>query len=168
MSEELNYEDDMYIDETALDVEWLNQPALAKKYGENSKLKRKLATLAEEKIKLIRSKLINNVNANPTKCLGKDVKINDKNIEAYYRTHSNYLKAKKRWVEAVYEADIAEVAYKEISFARKSALEYLVKLHGQLYFAGPSVPHDLEELRELHTKEADKKIAKHLTRKKDD
>jgi hypothetical protein len=43
---------------------------------------------------------------------------------------------------------MAEVAKNEFSFTRKAALENLVQLHGQNYFAGPKVPRNLSKERD--------------------
>ena len=40
---------------------------------------------------------------------------------------------------------------------KKSALENLVKLHGQMYFAGPSIPRDLD--KEWEKREKEKRVS---------
>jgi len=140
----MDYERDVRIDETALDVEWLEQASLSHKYGKHWAQCKKTLTLAEEKIKVVRAELISEANADPSACCNKE-KPNAADIEAYYRNHPRHKEAKQEWVEAQYEFDMAEVAKNEIGFTRKAALENLVKLHGQMYFAGPSGPRDLEE-----------------------
>lgn len=141
---ELNYKKDMYIDPDALDLEWLRQPELGRKYARNAASKRREARLAEERVKVIKSELIRKCNENPKSTTGKD-KPNAIDIEAYYRTHPTHKDAKQEWIEAEFEADIAELAQKEISYGRKAALEGLVTLHAAQYFAGPKVPRDLNK-----------------------
>jgi len=161
----INYEQDMDIDETALDVEWLNQASLAMKYGKLWAKSREILTRAEENIKVTRAQLIQDVYHDPDLCLGKGNKPTAINIEAYYRTHEDHIEAKEEWVQAQYEFNMAEVAKWEISNTRRLALENLVRLHGQQYFAGPSVPHDLADIRELKEKkqqELHSKIGKSL------
>jgi len=165
----INYEQDMEIDETALDVEWLNQASLAMKYGKHWSKCRETFTRAEENIKIIRSQLLKDANKNPVACLGKDIKPTAPNIEAYYRDHEDHIEAKEEWIAAQYELNMAEVAKWEISNTRRLALENLVRLHGQQYFAGPSVPHDLADIKELKEKkqnELHSKIGKSLRTKK--
>ena len=141
----MNYEKDITIDESALDVEWLNQPTLAIKWGRHwSQCKKELAQ-AEEEIKVIRSELVKEANEDPDKYLGKGVKPTNPNVEAYYRTHKNHRECKQKIIDLQFELDNADVAKWEFSTSRKSALENLVKLHGQQYFAGPSVPRDLSK-----------------------
>jgi len=159
----------MYIDENALDIEWLDQASLAMKYGKYWARCREVLTRAEENIKVIKAQLVQDIYHNPDECLGKGNKPTAINIEAYYRTHEDHIKAKEEWVQAQYEFNMAEVAKWEISNTRRLALENLVRLHGQQYFAGPSVPHDLAEIRELKEEKQNKlhsKIGKSLRTKK--
>lgn len=140
---ELDYKRDMRIDESALDVEWLEQAALAIKYGRYwAKCKSKVDQL-EEMVKVVRSELVNQAYANPDKYLGAGNKPTAVNVEAFFRTHRKHLDAKNDLLLAQEELLFAEIAKNEISFTRKTALENLVKLHGQQYFAGPKVPRDI-------------------------
>jgi len=160
----MNYEEDMYIDESALDIEWLEQASLALRYGKHFAVMSDKLTRAEEKIKLVRAELIKEAHSDPVRCLGKNVKITADTVEAYYRTHERHEAAKKEWITAQFEARIAEIAKNEISYTRKAALENLVKLHGQQYFVGPIVPHNLTEQREMKSKEISRRIKTKMTR----
>ena len=162
----MDYELDIEIDEDFLDIECLEQPGLALKYGKHwARCQRKL-TQAEEKIKVIRAELIKQANDNPNKYLGRGVKPTGANVEAYYRMHPKHIKAKDEWVQAQYECNVAAAAKSEFSFARKTSLELLVQLHGQNYFAGPRVPHNLSEEREKRQKKVDQGIASKMKRNK--
>lgn len=156
----MNYEEDMRIDETALDVEWLDQAELALKYGKYWARCNKRLIQAEEKIKVIKAELVTEVNADPEGCCNKE-KPTAVDIEAYYRNHKRHKQAKEEWMEAQFELDIATVAKNEISFTRKAALENLVTLYIGNYFAGPKVPRDLVEERKLNAG-----IASNLRRRK--
>lgn len=138
-----NYERDMSIDVTSLDVEWVEQAELAMKYGRLWADAQDAASKADENVKFVRSKLIIQVSRDPEGCLGKGERATDTKTEAYYRTHEDYLEAKDDWLDKVNEMNLLAIAKNEISFTRKSALENLVVLHGQGYFAGPKVPRDL-------------------------
>ncbi len=138
----MNYEKDITIDESALDLEWLNQAPLVLKYARNmAEQKYDVAKLREQK-KTLRSELILQVNENPEECVMKK-KPNTADIEAYYRNNEEYKNLIKTLLLLEKELEFTELAYQEISWTRKKALENLVILHGQQYFAGPSVPHDL-------------------------
>lgn len=142
----LNYKEDVKIDPTALELEWLDQAELAVRYGKAwSELRKKVALLDEE-LKVLRSKLIRKAWEFPQECL-KQPKGSIQTVEAYYRSHKKYQKLKQKWIDAQEELDLVEVAKNEIAFTRKSALENLVKLYGSDYFAGPNVPRNLEEVR---------------------
>ena len=159
---ELDYDKDYHIDEQALDVEWLEHGNIAKKYIRHLVQKKKEAALASEKVKTVRSELILRANEHPEECCGKS-KPNAADIEAFYRTNKQYRRAKEKYLEAQEEAEFAELAQKEICYTRRTTLENLVKLHGQMYFAGPSMPRDLTEER---NKIANQKIGKKMNRTK--
>jgi len=165
MDNKIDYEKDMRIDDTALDVEWLDQAELALKYGRHWAECKKILTEAEEKIKIIRAELIKRANSDPVRFCGKE-KPNAPDIESYYRQHSRHKAAKAEWIEAQFELNMAEVAKNEISFTRKAALENMVTLHGQSYFAGPSMPRNLTSERNKKQKEVDSGIANKLNRKR--
>lgn len=152
---ELNYKNDVRINESALDLEWLDQAELAVKYGKEWAVQRKKVFLLEEKIKVVRSKLIKKAYEDPQEYLGQP-KATMQTVEAYYRDHKKHKKLKQEVIEAQEELDLIEVAKNEIAFTRKSALENMVKLYASDYFAGPNVPRDLSKLR---NREEDKQDA---------
>lgn len=157
-SRTIEYAADMRIDETALDVEWLEQTEKAMFYCEHAAaMRRKVAILDEEK-KLIRARLIKKANKNPILCCGK-AKPTAIDIEAYYRTHKKHIRIKQKLIEAQYQLDIAEAARSEISYTRKMALENLVTLHGQQYFAGPREKRNLSRERKGKDRTVQKRIA---------
>ena len=160
----MDYEKDIRIDETALDVEWLTHSELALRYVKHAMYMRRIERKKHEVVKTLRADLINKVNEDPKRTTNKD-KPNAADIEAYYRRDKKYKLAKEEWINAQYEADYAELVQKEISYGRKAALENLVTLHGQQYFAGPRVPRRLSEEREKHQREVDAKINKAMKRK---
>ncbi len=163
MNEYLNYEIDIIIDETALDVEWLNQATLAMKYSKNWAYWNKKVQQAEEKIKLVRAELIREANIDPDACLGEGVKATGPNIESYYRNHNRHIEAKNEYINATYELHIAESAKKEISVTRKAALTNLVDLYNQNYFIGPIMPRNLST--EVEKRQSSKNIIKNFKRK---
>ena len=143
----LDYKNDVKINEAALDLEWLDQAELSVKYGKEWATCKKKVAILDEKVKVTRSKLIRKAWESPDECLGQGIKPADQKVEAYYRTHKKHIKAKQELFEAQEELDLVEVAKNEISFTRKAALENMVKLYASDYFAGPNVPRDLSKLR---------------------
>jgi hypothetical protein len=160
---ELNYEEDLHIDEKQLDIEILEQTDKAIRYAKNWVECKRRFMQAEEKVKVIRSLLIKRAHEKPDTCLGYNVKPTAMTVEAYYRTNQKYIAAKEKLVQAQYELDLAEIAKNEMCYTRKTMLENLVKLNGQQYFAGPVVPRNLEQERKTwdqiknQTKEMNKK-----------
>jgi len=169
----MDFENDIIIDPSALDEEWINQPTLALKYSNYwAKCNHKLTQLNEE-IKLLRAELVNEVTSDPEGCLGKGMKATGPIIEAYYRNHQSHVAKKEEIIKAMYALDIAEVAKKEITVTRKAALENLVKLLSLNYFAGPSIPREISYSAAVSNKnkaidkEVNKSIGKRLKRRKD-
>ena len=55
--EELNWDDDVSIDQSALDVEWLDQPILMKRYGERAAKARLELDQAKDQLDFVKAKL---------------------------------------------------------------------------------------------------------------
>ena len=97
---------------------------------------------------------------NPEKIVSNGTKLTAPMVEAFYRNSAKHKQAKEEWIDAQYELNMAEAAKTAITYNKKAALENLVKLHGQQYFAGPSVPRDLSKEWESKEKQknADSKV----------
>jgi hypothetical protein len=158
-------EQDLRIDESALDVECLNQSELAWKYIKLAIHSRKAALLAAERAKTIRSELISEVNADSEKCIGK-AKPNAADIEAYYRMQPRYKEAKAAKIAAELEAELVQQAKDLFVYQRKASLEQLVTLHGQHYFAGPKVSRDLSQEVQKQKESANEKVKAAMTRRR--
>jgi hypothetical protein len=131
----MNYEDDINIDPSALDVESLRQASLFYQYSKAEAEAKHKHQLIWENAKVIRSELI--LQAAEDKALK-----NAQAVEAYYRSHPKYKKAKEELIQAEYEQNIASAA----CFAmrqRKDMIENLTRLAMADYFARPSEPRDL-------------------------
>ena len=144
----MNYTKDIRISEDNLDVEWLEQAALAVKWGLYFNELDDEVTRATENVKVVYSELTLKINTFPEQYLGDSIKPTDEKVKAAAYAHADHLAAKERWMKALKEKADAEIVYKEISYTRKSALENLVTLHGQNYFAGPRMPRDLKTERD--------------------
>lgn len=142
----MDFEKDAQINESELDMEWLNQPSIAYQYGKVAADCRKEVNLIDERIKVLRSDLNKAVVSDPMGTVGKE-KPTIADIDAYTRDHPKHQKLKEELIEAQYELEMAEIAKIEMCSTRKVALENLVKLHALNYFAGPQAPHDLEQMR---------------------
>lgn len=159
----IDFKNDMKIDEDALDLELQNQARLEAEYIENVSESFKDLRYAQENVKTVRSELIVRANKNPEKCCNK-LKPNAADIEAYYRTHKKYKRAKKEAIEAEDRYVVLKDMKDDIHFTRTKSLEGLVELLKQEYFAGPRIPRDLS--RANKNWEKNKRIGKNMRRKR--
>ncbi len=145
------------IDKNLLDDEWLNQPKLYNSWGlqfedaeaDVDDCKREYDTLKEE-LKEIEAKIDLDIRCNPENYgdyLSKDIidkgKLTEKMIASIVILHPERKKAQKKLFEAQGEIDVAKHragVLRQVTISleqRKRALERLVDLHGQKYFATP-------------------------------
>jgi len=157
---DLNYERDVSIDETALDVEWLQQAGLMYKYARYQAETKKVMDEAKERLDFIKAKLEMDIRTNP-ESYGLS-KVTESAIASTILLQSEYQDAAKKYVEAKYENDVAVAAVRAID-QKKTALENLVKLLSVSYFAGPSAPRDLSlEWNERIEKKEQKELNKNV------
>lgn len=136
----LNYEQDIRIDETALDIEWLEQPQLMLKYAKELAWRSRTVDEAKERIDVVRAEVDRKIRAYPEK-YGLE-KITEAVVQNTILLQPEYKDALKEYNDERYEYDITRAAVRAFE-QRKDALENLVRLHGQQYFAGPRMPRDL-------------------------
>lgn len=134
------YDQDLAIDPDALDVEWLRQPARFMRYCELSAKARADVDRAKQNLDVIKATCDQAIRKNPAK-YGLD-KITEATVQSALFIDQSYKDGVTLLIQAQYEADLLAGAVRAFD-QRKSALEGLVKLQGQGYFAAPSVPHDL-------------------------
>lgn len=138
----MDYEADIRIDETALDVECLEQPRMFLRYSKHSAECRKAMDLAKEAADVIKAEVDNDIRANPDQY---DLpKVTEASVTNAVLVDKDYRKAQKKFFAARYEYEMSLAIVRAFE-QRKSALEYLVKLHGMSYFAGPKVPRDISK-----------------------
>lgn len=135
-TDELDYEADLDFNVNALDVEWYLQPARFMKYAKAASDAVAEAKRAHEKVKVVKSILLK-------EAAEKLEKSNADSREAYYRTHKDHLVAKEEQIAAEHKADVLTDAKDAMRMVRDS-LSNEVTLHGQSYFAGPSVPRNID------------------------
>lgn len=138
----MDYEKDIEIDESALDVEWLNQASLMWKYGRHAAHARMEVDKAKEALDIKRAELDGLIRLEPQQY--NIEKITEAVVTNTIALQPGFQKVNEKYIEAKYESDMAQAAVRAID-QRKTALENLVRLHGQQYFAGPSVPRDLSK-----------------------
>ena len=162
MNKEINYEEDVKIDPDALDVEWLNQCSLMKKYGEHQADTRKEMDDTKEMLDVVKAKLDMRIRLEPEKY--GVLKVTESAIQSTILLQEEYREANEEFSNAKYENDVALAVVRAIE-QKKTALENLVRLLQSSYFAGPKAPRDLsaEVLKEKERKTVNQKVK--ITRK---
>lgn len=142
MEDKLDYMSDATIDESALDVEWLRQASLAMKYGRIVAQAKLDEAHAKENFDLVKAEVASDVRINPGDYDLK--KVTEGTVAETVTQNTSYKKAMHNYLDKKFQTDMAINAMRAIE-QKKVALENLVRLHGQQYFAGPSVPRDLSK-----------------------
>jgi len=148
----MDFENDMRIDETALDVEWLDQPELMFKYAKQAAESKLQLDHVKEKLDVVKAKLDKAIRTDPA-TFGVE-KITETVVQNTIIMQETYQRVATELANQKYEYEITLAATKAVD-QRKTALENLVKLHGMSYFAGPSAPRDLTAEK---TRRANKKV----------
>jgi len=138
----MNYEHDMTIDVDALDVEWAGQARLMMQYAKHAAKTRLEVERKKEELDIVRAGLDMKIRVDPEKY--GIVKLTESVVSSTIITQKEYMVANEEYQLLQYESNMAQGAVRALE-GKKTALENLVKLHGQQYFAGPSVPRDLSK-----------------------
>lgn len=154
------FKDDLAIDPNALDVEWLEQPKKFFDVAEQAAEAKREVDRAKLALDVTEAELDNDIRTSPQKY--GIAKITETALKAAMRLTDKYQKAQTTLTEAQYAKAMLDSATQAWD-QRKRALENLVYLHGQSYFAGPSVPRDInkkyqeaEDKRRIRTKGKEK------------
>jgi len=159
----MNYEKDVKIDPDALDIECLNQPSLMFRYAKYEAQGKRALDMAELAFEIEKAKIETEIRKDPHKHgIPETIKITEAVIRNTLIQTEEFQIANTTLLNAREDHAFARAGVKAID-ARKSALETLVKLHGQSYFAGPSIPRDLAE--EWQKKETEPKVRMKRTTK---
>lgn len=154
---ELDYEQDMYINAEALDIEWLNQPSLMRKYTKHAAEMKREMDEAKERFETARARIDMEIRTDPES--HGLAKVTEGAIQSTILLKEEYQQLSQAYINARYEYDIAIGAVRAID-QRKTALEELVRLLSASYFAGPVTPRDLskERMQEEENKKINNKI----------
>lgn len=137
---ERNYQDDLRINPEALDLEWLHQPAKFMYYAEKAANARDRRDRCKERLEVVRAEMDRIVRTNP-EAYGI-AKVNNDIVAAAVVESKEFQDANKEYLDSRLESELVQAAVTAMEM-RKGALENLVRLHGQSYFAGPREPRDL-------------------------
>jgi hypothetical protein len=166
MKPDINYERDIKIDVSALDLEWDEQPILMMKYTQHAAQMRKELDEAKQALDIARAEADRTIREDPG---SYDIsKVTEAAISSAILTYKPYIEASNALIQAKYEADMASGAVSAFS-QRKDALEHLVRLFGLQYFAGPKVIRDIlaeKESRNSINSSSDAGIASRLNRER--
>lgn len=162
---DLNYERDIAIDCEALDVEWVQQPELMRRYANHMADTKRDMDDAKERLDVMKAQLDREIRADPSK-FGLD-KLTESAVQSTILLQREYTDASKVYSDARYEYDIAGAAVRALD-QKKTALENLVRLLAASYFAGPQAPRDLSKQWIEHTErgESNARVRMARTRKK--
>lgn len=136
----MDYERDLYIDETALDIEWLGQASLMIKYTTHQASENREVNRCKEKLDVIKAQLDKDIRSHPSKYGLKS--ITEMAVLQTTIIHKTHKEAISDLIDARYRAEMAQGAVRALE-QRKQALENLSRLLGLQYFAGPRTPRDL-------------------------
>lgn len=131
---------DREIDPAKLDLAAATQPDLFFRYAQEYVAARSKAEKRKLRMELCEYRLSLQCRSKPEN-FGL-VRVTDAAVIAAVHTHKDYITAFKSYIEAREEALLLEKAVDAME-QRKRMIEVLITLHGQQYFAGPSVPRDL-------------------------
>lgn len=137
----MNYEIDITISSDELDLDCLEQPALMLKYTKHLAEMKRQVDEAKEALSITKAEVDRKIREHP-ESYGIEGKATENAISSAILTEDDYQEASKAYIDANYEANMADGAVKAFE-QRKNMLEALIRLHGQSYFAGPKIPRDL-------------------------
>jgi hypothetical protein len=146
----MTYEQDIEIDETALDVEWVEHSGKMLTYTTGAAEAHRDMDLAKAKLDFVKAKLDRDIREGAS---GTSQRLTESGIQSMILLEPDYDEANREFIEAKFQYEVAAGVVKSFEH-RKSALENLVRLHGQSYFAGPSVPHNLSDERSRRSNRA--------------
>lgn len=161
---ELDYEKDIQIDPEALDVEWLNQAELMRKYSKHAADMKYQMDNLKERMEWTKAEVEMKIRSTP-EAYGL-VKVTESAIQSTLLLEPDYTKVQGEYNESRYEYDVAMAAVRAVD-QKKNALENLVKLLSLSYFAGPISPRDLsqESMNQSSQKKTNAKVK--IQRKKE-
>ncbi len=128
------------INPEALDVEWVKQAALFGHYCEMQAVARDKVDRLKEKMEVLDAGLGLKIRSNPAS-FGLE-KITEASVQAVILLSKEHQDLAEQQAQARYDLEIMQSAVRSLD-QKKSALENLVRLQGQNYFAGPSVPRNI-------------------------
>jgi hypothetical protein len=170
MDQQDEFKEDIKLDPNELDVAAATQGELFIKWAERAVKARTEMEYAKLQLETKQARLQIRCRKSPRKF--KLEKLTEGAIQAAVLLHPEYQAAHEHYLDARQVCAMLEKAVNGMEM-RKRMIEVLITLHGQQYFAGPSVPRDLskayrefQEGREDRVKERQVKRMKKKKKKK--
>jgi hypothetical protein len=141
----MTYESDIEIDEQQLDLMWLDQPRVMARYCTVAAEAQRQMGVAKEQMDYVEANLSRAIRTKPDDygVVAGSRGVTEDAIKSAIQTNADYREAVTAYLNAKYEAEVAVGVVRAFD-QRKSALENLVRLHGQSYFASPRGAGDME------------------------
>ena len=136
------FEADLEIDVTALDLAAATQAEKFFKWAEQAAEAKKEMDMSKFRLDVLYAQLQTRARTDP-ESFGIQ-KVTEAAIDTAVKVSASYREAYEKWLEAKAESIIMDEAVEAFQH-KKRMIELLVTLHGQQYFAGPSVPRNLVE-----------------------
>lgn len=136
---------ELQIDRDSLDVEWVNQPSLYFKHASRLADARRDSDEAKSDLEVMKAELDKQIRSDPT-AFGMS-KATEVSIAATVSSSAAYQLAQQAVFDAKHKVDIFQALVTALDH-RKKALENLVSLWSQSYFAAPKAPEGSEERME--------------------
>lgn len=134
------FKNDIEINPDALDIQWVKQASLFGEYCMEQAGARAKLDAIKERLDVKVAGLGLKIRANPA-TFGLD-KVTEASVQAVILLDAECAKLREEIAVAQYELEVMGAAVRALD-QKKSALENLVRLQGQNYFAGPSVPREI-------------------------
>jgi arginine utilization protein RocB len=150
-----SFKADLAIDPASLDVEAIRQAELFFKWAEKSATAKAEVDRLKLKMDTTESKLDARARRDP-EAFGIS-KSTEGAISAAIKAHPDYIAAQEVWMLAREAGNLIDRAVEAME-QKKRMIEVLVTLHGQQFFAGPSVPHNLAESYMEQTKQREENL----------
>jgi len=155
--EPTDFNNDLVIDQHALDQEWLRQPMLYQFHAERTAELRRMLDLAKEAVTDMEAELDREIRDS-----AGDSKITEKAIAQKIALNPKLRQAKTDMLDVKFDLDKATGMLTSLDHRRR-ALENLVELHGRDYFSTPREPKSVKGEnfeRKAVSKTANEKIKK--------
>ena len=158
-----SYQQDIEIDPDALDIQWTKQAQTFFKYAELAAKARNKVDRLKESLEVLDANLGLQIRKAPLN-YGLE-KVTEGALQSCILLNPQHANASKELADAQYELEILAAAVRALD-QKKAALENLVRLQGQNYFAAPSVPRDIgaEWVKEKERESARSAVKRKLNR----